>query len=853
LPQQNLNSQDVSDVFMLLDGGPPVKKIDLSGNRINDSVVTTLVHRIPLQSLTSLDLSNNSSLGSVAIELLTTELPEACPSLEALGLAGIPIADRLWHGTLEAMVTRLIKLQRLGLAGTGLGLIQQSACSVAAECLCSHGRLKEVDLSRNSFQEEGFRGLGQALVDAHSLETLRIAENGAGGGSEGPLLVFLELLPLNHSLTHVDLSENKIRYGAAFMLEQSVVAHPRIKQLELRENPLGMTGIECLLRLICRDANLELIDFAGFRDCERQDHMFSPSDPKGFYKLKLTNPLHRVTLRCLIGWTEEQKLEMEQHTHKLKINGRTFPASELFKRLGKGNLGWEVAGEPTVEFEFSGTFGMPEQGGSNTEILNLSIRQRLLPLTLKRFVLIANIWKRLQTDRQIQTILQAMSKALLLKLSHLKFLLSRMNPHLAEAAVSLLVPNCEQGVSDPLTPQDLVSVRDLKKLAKKHTQRLMFFNAENPSGHHIARLAVPADRELARRLLVLNEWERGLANGKKLADVSQHGDRNNIRNPSIDGHEVGSLKDLPPLTSGSENETIISMDYSSPFRVRTAKCSDRVINRIVRLLAVSTATESAKVRCLRNISDKLALTVPQFESIIRLFPLPAVQAGRGEQRAERVIEMAENEEIESRCETFTVFFCQCADRQAVCSPALLYKRALFTSKDCQSIWHRFGRLQCFDMLNVCQLRRSNCGNHYEFDLTRYDHRLLANILIQLAVTEGGESMHDTRWTGAHWLKEFDYRFVIGATWVTFESMPQRGILSFHFNCQKKEFAKHDDRLQFAMEFFNWGTHVFHPKAPAPAFAEYVEKDVFSTLAVDSSKKGTPSNRRQALNLAQIPA
>lgn len=905
LSQQNLNSQDVADVFILLDGGPPVKKIDLSGNRIGASVVTTLVHRIPLQSLSFLDLSNNPGLGSGALELLTTELPDACPKLESLGLAGIPIADRLWHGTLETMITRLHRLEKLGLAGTGLGLVQQSACSVAAETLCSHGRLTEIDLSRNSFQEEGFRALGNALADATTLRSLRIAENSqqrniktvkerlaenssksgseepllqeirgrgpkgidhkllrpiegnypkyepycAKGDSEEALLILLELLPLNASLTHIDLSENHIKYGAAFMLEESVSVHKKFQQLELRENPLGIKGVECLLRLVCRGHNLSLVDFSGFRDCGVQEHLFSPSDPKGSYKLNMKKPLHRVTFRRLMKWCEDQSISMEENTSKLKINGKASPVSELFKRLSKGNLGWEMAGEPIVEFEFNGSLVIPEDGGSNTDVLNRSIRQRLLPLTLKRFVLIANIWKRLQTDRQFETILQAMSKTLLLKIMNLNFLLARMNPHLAESAVSLLVPNCEQGASEnnPLTPQDLVPVKALKALTRKHTQRLMFFNAENPSGHHVARLAVPCDRELARRLLVINEWERRLAIDKKIGDVSQHGDWSNIRNPSIDGHEVRNLKDLPPLTSGTANETIISMDYASPFRVRTAKCSDRVINRIVRLSAVSSATESAKVRCLRNISDKLALTPPQFESIIRLFPLPAVQSGKGEQRADRIIEMAENEEIESRCEAFTVFFCQCSDRQAVCSPALLYKRALFTTRDCQSLWQRFGRLQCFDMINVCQLRRSNCGNLYEFDLTRHDHRLLANILINLAITEEGESLHDTRWTGAHWLKEFDYRFVIGATWVELENMPRNGMLSMRFNCQKKEYERTEDRMKMAIQHFNWGTYVFHPKAPAPAFAEWVDKttDLFSKQkGIDKDK----DSRRRAVQV-----
>lgn len=109
-------------------------------------------------------------------------------------------------------------------------------------------------------------------------------------------------------------------------------------------------------------------------------------------------------------------------------------------------------------------------------------------------------------------------------------------------------------------------------------------------------------------------------------------------------------------------------------------------------------------------------------------------------------------------------------------------------------------------------------------------------------------MHETRWTGAHWLKEFDYKFVIGATWVEVDQIPYRGVLSFKFICQKKEWAKHDDRLQFAMEFFNWGTHVFHPKAPVPAFAEHIEKDVFSTMDFDNVPSSPGNARRQALQL-----
>ena len=65
-----------------------------------------------------------------------------------------------------------------------------------------------------------------------------------------PLLYFVESLEKNATITRLDLSYSGVDYAVCFVLEQVLADHKSLQQINLGGNPLGSSGLECLVRWV---------------------------------------------------------------------------------------------------------------------------------------------------------------------------------------------------------------------------------------------------------------------------------------------------------------------------------------------------------------------------------------------------------------------------------------------------------------------------------------------------------------------------------------------------------------------------------------------------------------------------
>eukprot|EP00928_Gymnodinium_smaydae_P037743 TRINITY_DN26162_c0_g1_i1.p1 TRINITY_DN26162_c0_g1~~TRINITY_DN26162_c0_g1_i1.p1 ORF type:complete len:1468 (-),score=238.13 TRINITY_DN26162_c0_g1_i1:123-3920(-) len=316
--------------------GKPLRSLDLGGNALTAvgfGRIAQLFAAMPEvasgSGLVSLSLAGNASLRLTSEAMLNDveQAFRAMPELRSVDLSRVPLGGKPVMRLAAALGERPA-LRRLVVADCGLGRMDQRECSAIAVLLGSRKLagvadpvcLVEADLSMNFFGRVGFQTVSEALQRS-TLEDVSFLGNGGMHmltGCQGtvkeqqarfhPVQLLLEGLMFNKSLTRLDLSACGVGPDSCFVLEEALMGHPAMKQLELADNPLGDEGLRSIMRLLvpsaCRITSCQ-VNGHGETDPASHRVKFRHAQPGGIYNLDLRYPHQRATLRKLLYLSEQ--------------------------------------------------------------------------------------------------------------------------------------------------------------------------------------------------------------------------------------------------------------------------------------------------------------------------------------------------------------------------------------------------------------------------------------------------------------------------------------------------------------------------------------------------------------------
>jgi len=626
-----------------------------------------------------------------------------------------------------------------------------------------------------------------------------------------PLLILFE--GLNHipHLTTLELTFCNLTYPCCFVLEANARSHPTLHTLIIAENPIGWEGMGCIVRLISRHTPLAVVDCKNCRPstCSYDDVYFHAENPSGDYKLDLRNPFFREFARQCVFWCEEKDIALDGENFKTcRITSdqcapkTTLDPSDIVKKTQtqqNGVLEMKLRADVTL------------YGKNNAEMVNAWINTRKICISLTRFVVLAYLWKQCNTAELCVLFLKAFVQVAVIKLSQIKWFSSCGGTLVTPTTIVAIL--CVSASGNKMHAIEMVPSIAARANLFHEIRNCVLLNPSNPTSHYLLAPSKLIDYDLGERLFVINRWEKRLA--ANITDTSPLQDRDNISNLLVNSR---SRKVAENFVFPRDKNAFISFDYSSPFRVRSdVPTVDPVqLTVLCSLFSASPLNIYSKIFALRGIAHELVLTITDVRSILSL----SLKA-----RTMKEIVVACRDCLEDpRVEIMVTVFNRCANRQAMCSPEIIYDPSFFSVKNVNVLCERLHLLKVYDFKNICQRKilcsdkvtsvMGNAGNRHRLYLQRPDNMRLMRFFLLMLEKEDGDNVVDCKYSGASFLKSSSAAigemgdFWIPKTWFT--EVPAEGIIEFTYVCDEKN-VKDNARVDFGHTMGSWAEPPSHSR------------------------------------------
>jgi len=784
-----------------------LQSVDLSGNSLlSERALVVFLRKLfgrPVAgSLTFLNLCGCKGAGRKVVETIVSLLtePEGLHLLRYIGVSEVPIPC-VCHLPLAQAVGTHSQLRVVHLANTGLGF-HGAADRCITSILKTHA-LQELDLGWNCFSSDTFEVLGNGMCDHETLQRVYLANCTASTGEKGgtpPITWMLEALARNRSLKVLDISLNHIDYRGAFVLEDALEFHRKLTVLHIGDNPFGVFGLRCLLRLLSRETSgLKMFEC---NNCEgdipdSDEQGFDATNPTGHYKLDLRLTYHRAILRTLYKTCQRFNLQPDRAFLDLeftlpKVPSKSSAACAVYRhpRTTDAKGVWAVPNAGSLVLNFSidealsalfangvteeqsemnrlawlnlperhEHFGAPEDRMATSFLERLFSLVRFQPSFHKVIPVLAQ-WRKVKSRvRDQDMFLDALSRDFLLRYSHIEQL-CRIRVRAVDVIHKLLpcmLGNSTHYFLTMTIPKHLDEHLDLVQ----RCQPLLSFNIENPTAHYLLDLGDTSEFAIAQSIWLIDRWEAVMARERGVFDMSMHGNWSNIRNCL---HMDKSINDTTKWHLPSCG--MLMFDYASwrrPSHDQEPLAQSRWRN-VLHRLEMSLVGSPDKVKALRCLSDQLYLDTLQLRVLLNMFGDPNVQL-----------------------EVLTCFLLRLVDPQNL--------KVVRARVGCDTAWARCTqRLGMLALLPYCQPEEANLT----FDLNVYECRVAGSIIVQLALLEGLVNLRGVSLRlpdGRH----FDFCMGIPTAWKNHESMPL-GVFRLRYTCSPEN-RKFPLRVAFARKY-----------------------------------------------------
>jgi len=753
--EQGLTDADLKAVAAMVRSMDRIDEVDLHNNtKLTDSLVpflTKLFGKPAGPSLLRLSLSRCSGAGTAALdiveELLTSD--NGLKNLRSLDLGGIQMAMKPCQAICSAVQAHPF-LEEAHLAQIGMG--DSPACSACVDYLLG-STLRTLDLSWNCFSADNFERMGMRLVETQLLQTLKVANCSSSTGSleNAPVCHFVQYLSHDKTLTSLDLSLNQLSYRGAFVLEDALVDHPRLRTLDMKDNPLGAFGMRSMARLFTMCMPLSQLDssdcFKVTGDERREEQLFHMTDPAGSYTLDLSQPYGRAVLRLLyktcsrLGVSLQQAFGVQNANSGSLLDGKKFvppaktdadgvwpvPTTGVLKALFNPGLADEVQ--------------LEDEDFVEPVIERYCNRVRLKP----HFVKIGQLLKIFNTlshrEQEQLSLLDMLAKDFSLTYPHMhQFCQSR---DIASAAICRLIP-CVQGGQTVRYLCTLFAPSASENRANhKRLRKFVTLTAENPTGYYRLQLDNAADYAVAERLLLLSRWEAMASVRQGMIDASKHGDRSRLRNLRHEQRLVRMGRMGVPWQLPESG--VFEFDYVSGRRPPgdAVPLSDAAFTDWLAALCNSESSTQEKFFAMKSCAANMFLTCEQLRKLLVRIDIHSV-----------------------RHDIFIMFIFRLVDihNEKLC-------RAKFTQAEVAALLNRLGHTTFFPFIQVEQVK-------FELDFAMHDQRMAAFILLNLHEKEQGELRHASYVREDGTLDKFPHG--VPRSWHILEKVPAGGVARFDY-------------------------------------------------------------------------
>ncbi|RHY89590.1 hypothetical protein DYB35_004904 [Aphanomyces astaci] len=686
---------------------PMVTSLNVRNNRLTDSGIGALVYVcLNKDDLTSLDLSENKVDGDAAAALAEYVAAPTC-ALTELRMNKSDVDD-----------------------GEVLGF---------AQALHTNTSLRTLELSRN-------------LIG--SAEMMNVVKPDMITGGEA----IAEMLCNNSFLTKLDLSWNTIRLNshnnipcqAAWVIAQSLQVNDSISTIILDGNPLGKLGCQGLLQAVATSSNRSLsIPMNGCNFDLFDPNSFNPEEASGQYDLNLSNKarmfaarMNQTTLESLFDELDKDhsgaidSIELENGMLSMGIEPEVGEAARLISRFDIDGTGtrphlmasFNVVPTPKrvlVDVATNRPFEVPLTGHMLVEFVDLHIPSEQQEAHTRESVghLIKNLKDNhshvqmlamAKNEREAQMIIDS-----ILDGSDVVQAMASILPHMIDASNACQLIEC--------------NITDVsQRLRLQHLLRFSFGPIVGLcTGHYRLEMAEPLDRIAAKKLMEISNKTMLWKKRHDLLDTSQHRNFQCFRNECFNGKPVVlGQADIQPMSTKRFQQFLdkmqtVGLDVNPHcqvphcYRVLSENVYTQVLKMQKNRQHIHYGAGLAAVSEATLLGEKTTISVRRL-----IMELHSVLSSRwiSVKQTIRFLTMWPRVFQAARLDVILIFFDRITDvynfQQVL---------PLLTDDEVAQLLYRVGWLHVWSPL-VPDL-------YYELDLSMYEQREVAKILVQLALNE----------------------------------------------------------------------------------------------------------------------
>ena len=472
-----------------------LQKMDLRDNRMAELGASEMMDAVRNNvALHTIDLSTNR-IGKLGIEALSRTI-HTLLSLRSLDLTHNKLTDAEIV-VLMSSIPDAINLANLNLSNNSIASVGGEAIGHALnQCL----NLCSLDLSWNAIRGKGAAAIGVALASNSVLTNLNLAWNGLGGSKYFDL--WADALELNTRLLSMDLSHNGLDERNCLIICENLKLNTVITKLVINDNPLGPIGAKLVFKLMDmfgEDRQL-LFEKCNF-DAKSKQCDFNPSECTGTsFELEMSEPYDRSVALALVRIAGKNIVD-QWRTPKLDRS-----SIDVAKYLGRGDL---LPRHGTLEF----TYVQFVRKATKDNVMNVNTFNKLTAMIAAP--------DRSEVDRLAQV--QTLAEEIDLTCLQLAKIIDEAKPS-SRGKITLIL-NLFSRIVDREEFHEIEARLTTEEIARLRLDLgpMWSYSDDNPTGHYKLNLEANFDRELASKVLSVNNFERQIRKDNNLADTSDDG------------------------------------------------------------------------------------------------------------------------------------------------------------------------------------------------------------------------------------------------------------------------------------------------------------------------------------------